>query len=57
MAGMNQEPLAGRQIALDDLAGQIEERRAGAGDLLQDEALAAEKAGADALLPGDREAD
>ena len=48
MAGVDQQPLAGREIALDELAGEIEPDDAGAGDLLQDEAVAAEEAGADA---------
>src|ERR1051325_8734341 len=53
MPGMDEEPLAGREIALDDLAREVEKRGAGTAHLLQDKALAAEKPGADALLPGD----
>ena len=55
MTGMDKEPLVLREVALDDLAREVEEDRAGAAQLLQDEALAAEEAGADALLPGDRQ--
>src|ERR1700722_2784301 len=52
MAGMDEQAFAGRQIALDHFAGKIEPDDARAGDLLQDEAVAAKEAGAQALLPG-----
>ena len=57
MPGMHEQPLARREIALDDLAREVEKCRPGAAHLLEDETLAAEKAGADALLPGVFEAD
>ena len=53
MAGVDQQPLARREIALDEFARQVEPDDAGAGHLLQDEAVAAEEAGAHALLPGE----
>ncbi len=43
MAGVNQQALARREIALDHLAGKIEPDHAGAGHLLQDKAVAAEE--------------
>ena len=53
MAGVDEQPLAGREIALDQFAREIEPDDAGAGDLLQDEPVAAEEAGAEPLLPGE----
>src|SRR5207302_6578626 len=53
MPGVDEEPLAGGEIALDDLARQVEEGGAGPAHPLQDEPFAAEETGADALLPGD----
>ena len=55
VAGVDEQPLAGREIALDEFAGEIEPDDAGPGDLLQNEAVAAEEAGAQPLLPGEFE--
>src|SRR4029077_7894060 len=51
MASMDEQPFSVGEVALDDFARQVKKDRAGAAHLLQDEALAAEKPGADALLP------
>ena len=53
MAGMDQQLLAGRQVLFHDLAREVEPDRAGAADLLQGEALAAEEAGPEPALPGE----
>ena len=57
MPGVHEQPLAGREVALDQFAGEVEPDDAGAADLLQDEAVAAKEARANPLLPGDFEAD
>ncbi len=53
MAGMDQQLLARCEIAFDHFPGQVEEHQAGPSDFLQYEPLAAEHAGAEALLPRD----
>src|SRR5580698_3251022 len=55
--GVHQQLLAGAQGLGHHFAREVEEHRAGAGHLLQDEARAAEEARADALLPGQFDGD
>ena len=43
MAGMDQDGLARRQVIDDAFPAQLDERRAGAGQPLQDESVAAEQ--------------
>src|SRR5581483_536218 len=52
-AGVHAQPLAVVQLALDDAAAGVDEGHAVALELLQDEAFAAEEAGAEPLLEGD----
>ena len=57
MAGVDQKTLAWGEVTFHHFAGEVEEDSAGAGDFLQNEALPAEEAGAEAFLPGDFEGD
>ena len=53
MAGVDEETLARCETAVHHLAGQIEPDHARSAHALEDEALAAEEAGTEALGPGD----
>ena len=48
MAGVDQKTLAWGEVTFHHFAGEVEEDSAGAGDFLQNEALPAEEAGAEA---------
>src|SRR5260221_10432084 len=50
MADMDEQHVIGPEVLFDDLAGEIEPDGAGPRHLLQDEALATEEAGTEALL-------
>src|SRR5437879_13482096 len=57
MAGVDAEEFAGGQIFDDDFAGEFEPGGSLPGDLLEEEAVAAEDAGAEGLLEADAELD
>src|SRR5207245_5387172 len=55
VAGVDQQPLTGREVFDDDFAREVEPDGAGAGDALEDEPFAAEQTCAKPLLEGDVE--
>ena len=55
VAGMDAEALAGGQIVGDDFAAELDPCLGGAAEALEDEAIAAEDARAEALLEADAE--
>ena len=57
VAGMHAQHFAGREVLLDELAGELEPRRAHAANALQQESIAAKDARAERLLKSQRDGD
>ena len=57
VAGMDAQDFAGGKVLHDQLAGELDPRRSLAGDLLEQEAVAAKDAGAQRLLEADADGD